>query len=242
MNNFREETIKELILSSTYDKSINLDIIIVAKNNFNLFLNLINSIQSTSSNCKIHVYNNTNDNEIKNFCKSNNIFCLTSESNDGFVKPNNILFEKCNSKYIVLLNTDVILLEGWKELLISQLDLGYDCVGFQGSMLDKEGNGYGYYHGEDIDFISGWCLAIKTKKYKLFDENILFALCEDADFCLKLKSMGLKIKSTFCQFAKHIGGATYNSLNNNEKPKVDEYCKKNKEFICKKWNSFFHWR
>jgi GT2 family glycosyltransferase len=85
-------------------------------------------------------------------------------------------------------------------------------VGYLGGCLNKEGVGTSPAWGYDVDYISGWCLAIRRSDYEKFglfdDVNLEFAYCEDADFCFRLREQGLTTYAFSLNLVWHKGHAT----------------------------------
>ena len=113
----------------------------------------------------------------------------TSKSSLGYLFANNLGMRKARGEYVVLLNSDVLVLPGWLKLLLRTMKTyrgGFDKVGMVGAMmLDSLGKvmevggnvyrngqpfntGRGYYpselsqqHAREVDYISAACLLIR---------------------------------------------------------------------------------
>ena len=68
------------------------------------------------------------------------------------------------------------------------------------------------WKGHEVDYVKGWCMAIPRKAYLelgLFDsENLQFAYCEDADFCLRAREKDWNIYALNATFIHHHGNVT----------------------------------
>ncbi len=233
----RNNLLRDLECQAQCPEDVPAEVIIIAHNRADLLRRCIESTR-TASNIKIHLWDNASGSEIESasgHCDS----YTRSESNLGFIVPNNRLAQKVTSPYAILLNSDVILKKGWKEALIGPLmvDRQIGIVGFQGQKLDSQGKGYGRFSGESADFVSGWAMCMRTEqciKFGPFDEKGLrFALFEDADLCLRIKSAGLKVRGLEAIFADHLGGGTF--LTMADRSEAEKCAAENQKTFIKRW-------
>jgi GT2 family glycosyltransferase len=145
------------------------------------------------------------------------------------------------SDYLILLNSDTIVSQGWDEAMIGLLQNRTDVgiTGFQGGVLDEDSFGCGIAFGEEIDYVAGWCMCLhKTvrKKVGLFDNNLQFAYGEDSDLCLRIKENGYKLYALHLGYVKHFGGATIKQVK--EKQDVTGTFKSNHLYLKNKWNNY----
>jgi GT2 family glycosyltransferase len=109
-----------------------------------------------------------------------------------------------------------------------------------GGILDENGKGKWFNCGTEIDYISGWCFAIKRETYNkfgLFDqENLEFAYGEDADFSLRLRQSGAYIHALHLSLVHHFENKTI--LQVRHKRDCSKTFEKNHSFIKEKWNSY----
>lgn len=217
------------------------EVIIVAHNRADLLEKCLQSVR-TASNIKIHVWDNASNPEIANISNKWSDNYIRSEKNIGFILPNNRIAKTSTSPYTILINSDVILKPGWKEALIGPLlaDREIGIVGFQGQKLDLQGKGYGRFSGDDADFVSGWSMAMRTKQcinFGPFDEKELkFALFEDADLCLRMKSTGLKVRALEIILAEHLGGGTFSTMS--DRTEAERCAAANQIVFIKRWAGF----
>ena len=242
MNN--ESKIREELKISAAFKPTDVDVIMVVHNQSELVSNAIRSLEESTSDYHLYLWDNCSDQQTVDVLASADLKggkLIRSKENIGFLKPNNELAKLGNSPYIVLLNTDVYCLPGWLEPLIGCLqnysEIG--VTGYIGGCLNDEGVGSSPAWGYDVDYISGWCLAIRRsdyEKYGLFDEvNLKFAYCEDADFCFRLREVGL-ITYAFClDLVWHKGHATSFSIDPNV---LGDPFVKNHAYMRKKWQKY----
>lgn len=233
---FPEQIKQELIDLKNY-KDVNKDILIVVKDQFNYFKACVESIVANTKNYNLYVWDNGSNQEVQDYIKSIDCISIRSEENIGFIRPNNELAKLTKSDYIILLNSDTIVMPTWDHALINLLkikELG--AAGYSGGILDETTMGgcqaaYGY----NADYIEGWCLALPRSSYEkigLFDEEHLdFAYCEDSDFCLRLKENELKTYVSYLGLVHHVGHVTVKSVGINNCKSFD----KNHEYMKKRW-------
>ena len=190
----------ELQISTACKKPAEIDVLMVVHNQAELTTNAIESLKATTPDYHLYIYDNASDQLTGDVLQRADLRggkLMRGKENIGFLKPNNILVAEGKSPYIILLNNDVYCLPGWWEPLIGCLqhypEVG--VTGYLGGYLNNQGIGTSPAWGYDVDYIAGWCLALRRadyEKFGLFDEKHLeFAYCEDADFCFRLREAGL---------------------------------------------------
>jgi GT2 family glycosyltransferase len=85
-----------------------------------------------------------------------------------------------------------------------------------GGYLNEDGVGSMAAWGYDVDYISGWCFALRRSDYEKFglfdDKNLEFAYAEDADLCFRLRDAGLTTYAMSLNLVWHKGSATSMSI------------------------------
>ncbi len=192
------------------------DILIVVHNQLDYVKQCIESVEANTKDYTLHVWDNGSNEETRDYLSSKNIKLTVSAENLGFIIPNNRLFSESKSEYVILLNSDTIVSEGWDSAMIGYLKSHTDVgvVGYLGGILNKEGLGANAGYGKDIDYVMGWCMCFRRDTVEmLFDEeNLKFAYCEDADFCLRLKEKGLSSYALHVPLVHHYGNKTANQV------------------------------
>ena len=139
--------------------------------------------------------------------------------NRYFGEGNNIGVESAKGRYVVLMNNDVTVTEGWLEPLMARLHDEPDCgaVGPKflypngllqeaGALLDDEGlstqigkfqdpHDPAFNRARVVDYVSAACVLLRTDDFVRvlgFDMMYEPAYYEDADLCLKLRRLGLR--------------------------------------------------
>jgi len=156
--------------------------------------------------------------ELDKFVEGINI-CRTKE-NLGFLKNCNNAAAQARGKYIMFLNNDTTVTEGWLSSLVDLLENDADA-GMTGSKLVfpdgrlqeaggiiwSDGSGWNYGRGDDpmdhqynyvreVDYISGAAILIRSELWKQiggFDERFAPAYCEDSDLAFEVRKAGYKV-------------------------------------------------
>lgn len=145
---------------------------------------------------------------------------LRNETNQGFLRNCNRAAQAARGDYLVILNNDTLVTEGWLEALLQpfERDVKTGIVGAKliypdgklqeaGGILWRDGSAWNYGRGDDaskpeynylreVDYCSGACLVIARGLFAElggFDESFAPAYCEDSDLCLTVRERGLKV-------------------------------------------------
>jgi len=200
---FPKEIEQELCVAHTY-KSTPKDILIVTHDQFDYLRQCVQSIRDNTEDYQIYVWDNGSTEEMRFWLASQpDVIVTRSETNLGFIIPNNRLISQGKSPFVILLNDDTLVYPGWDKALIAHLqNTKASQVGYIGGWLGKDAKGSKFGWGGSVDYIPGWCFAISRQTYQefgLFDETLVFAYCEDADFSMRLTAAGKEI------YALHLG-------------------------------------
>jgi len=145
---------------------------------------------------------------------------LRNEKNLGFVGGCNRGARHARGEYVIFLNNDTRVLEGWLDELIDTFDreplaglVGSRLVYPDGSLQESGGiifnDGSGWNYGRDqnaedpkyhflreSDYVSGACIALNTKYFHelgAFDERYAPAYYEDTDLAFRVRESGRKV-------------------------------------------------
>lgn len=255
---YKKEIVEELLIADefkgtkTIEVPIYLDILMVVRDQLEYVQQSIESIRANTKNFCLHIWDNGSNQKTKDYLlnveyemieDNQDVTIWWGETNHGFIKPNNRMIRESYGDYIVLLNSDTKVHEGWDRALIGFLEKNpqYAATGFMGGLVDEEGKGIRVGVGEDIDFICGWCCCFSRSiydKFGLFDEdNLKFAYCEDADFSFRLKEAGLKIYALHLDLAEHFGNKTAKAVKE-EGQDLETTFAHNHEYIQKRWSHY----
>lgn len=186
-----------------------------------------------------------------------NIKTIYNKENLGFACANNQGIEASEGDYVLLLNNDVILSDGWldKMLLVlqsnSKVGLVAPCTnhasGRQKVVFDataEDDDLIQQYAKEtllkkagswiSVDRVIGFCMLIKREvlfKVGVLDEMFGPGGYEDYDYCMRVRQAGYSIVIAEDTFIFHIGGKGYSSNNMD----YMELRNKNIELLIDKW-------
>lgn len=169
---------------------------------------------------------------------------LRSETNDGFIKPNNKMASIGDGDYIILLNSDTKVFKHWDTAMVGWLQQNSEVaqVGYWGGHLGPDGLGFGGDNGYDIDYVPGWCFCISRDTYEqfgLFDEaNLNFAYCEDSDLSMRLIEAGRKLYALHVPLVYHYQNKTIQEVKKEGKVDVRATFKHNHEYIRTRWKDY----
>jgi GT2 family glycosyltransferase len=140
--------------------------------------------------------------------------------NGGFIKSCNTGAAMARGRYLIMLNNDTRVVEGWLDALVDSFEL-FPKAGLVGSKLfyadgslqeagsiiwrngscwnygrNDDPNRPEYSHARRADYISGCSICISDQLWKTlggFDPLFTPAYCEDADLCLRVVAAGYEV-------------------------------------------------
>ncbi|HRY29936.1 MAG TPA: glycosyltransferase family 2 protein, partial [Elusimicrobiota bacterium] len=181
--------------------------------------------------------------------------------NLAFAKGNNQGAQIANGEYILLLNADVVVTEGWLDRLLrcAESDPSIGLVGPCTNSATKVQTVVAPYKSikdlprfamahslkndsvwEDVQRLIAFCLLIKREviqKVGLLDERFGPGGYEDYDYCLRVNQAGYKIKLCKDVYIHHFGGKGYSGMDYdrlrdvNREIFIEKWCRKSLEFL-----------
>lgn len=149
-----------------------------------------------------------------------NIVICRNSINQGFLRNCNNAAKAARGKYVMFLNNDTQVTEGWLSSLVNLIESD-DTIGMVGSKLvypdgrlqeaggiiwsDGSGWNYGrlddpdkaeYNYVKDVDYISGAAILLSAGLWKQiggFDERFAPAYCEDSDLAFEVRKAGYRV-------------------------------------------------
>lgn len=149
-----------------------------------------------------------------------NIIICRNKTNQGFLRNCNQAAKAARGKYIMFLNNDTKVTEGWLSSLVNLIESD-ETIGMVGSKLvypdgrlqeaggiiwsDGSGWNYGrldnpdkpeYNYVKDVDYISGAAILLSVELWKQiggFDERFAPAYCEDSDLAFEVRRAGKRV-------------------------------------------------
>ncbi|RFZ80881.1 glycosyltransferase [Lacrimispora amygdalina] len=149
-----------------------------------------------------------------------NVVICRNETNQGFLRNCNQAAKSARGKYIMFLNNDTQVTDGWLDSLVNLIESD-SSIGMVGSKLvypdgrlqeaggilwsDGSGWNYGrlddpekpeYNYVKDVDYISGAAILLSNDLWKQiggFDERFAPAYCEDSDLAFEVRKAGYRV-------------------------------------------------
>jgi len=165
-----------------------------------------------------------------------------SHDNQGFLHPNNALAAMGDSPWVILLNSDTEVQAGWDDIMLGWLEDHPNCgaVGYEGGLFGSDGVGVGVRHGDEIDYVAAWCMAVRRRtidEFGLFDgRNLKFAYGEDSDFCLRLREAGRDMYALHAHLVVHHGNATTKAVR--QEMDLKPSFRANHDYIRRRWADY----
>ncbi|MFU8830759.1 MAG: glycosyltransferase [Wenzhouxiangella sp.] len=168
------------------------------------------------------------------------ITVLRNEVNSGFIDSCNRGGSAARGEFIVFLNNDTTVTDGWLDALIGpfQRDHAIGIVGARlvypdgrlqeaGGIIFNDASGWNYGRDQDADqpqysfvseadYVSGACLAVRRSDFEAlggFDTRFRPAYYEDTDLCFQIRALGKKvIVQPAATIVHHEGGTSGTDL------------------------------
>ena len=184
---------------------------------------------------------------------------VRNAENSGFIATCNAGAQSARGDYLVFLNNDTTVTQGWLDALLETFN-AFSSVGIVGARLvypdgrlqeaggiifaDASGWNYGrnespdqpqYNFAAEADYVSGACLAISRALFAElggFDRHFAPAYYEDTDLCFRVRKHGLKV---ICQPACTIIHHEGVSSGTDESSGTKRYQAVNREKFLERW-------
>ena len=190
-----------------------------------------------------------------------NIELILNEVNLGFAAGNNIGLKRATGDYLVMLNNDTVVTEGWVMTMLRHLQKN-PKIGLLGPVTNNIGNEakvQTYY--SNLEEMPQEALKITSQNFgKLYPLNTAAFFCvmmsrqtyeqcgplseeyglgffEDDDYCRRVQKIGKKIYCAEDVFIHHELSASFNRLSEGAR---NELFKKNKSIYENKWGPWSH--
>ena len=238
-------------------------IIILTYNNWNITKQCLDSLFASNDypNVEIIVVDNASTDETQSQLsqiQNINLKLYFSLNNHGYASGNALGCQAATGEYIILLNNDTILTNGWIQKLIKPLR-DYPHIGITGPMSNSVGNEqnlnhfigdavygadptwleqfYNQYKGRLLytEMLGFFCVAIKREVYEKagdLDPAYGIGMFEDDDYCQRVKQLGYKLAIVEDAFVYHHGSMSFKKL---DKATYTGLWDKNKHYYEQKW-------
>ena len=120
-----------------------ISVVIVTWNNEKTIQLCIDSLlRQTGVDLEIQIFDNaSSDKTISIINNFPNIHLVVSQQNQGFCIPNNLGIKQANGEYILLINPDARLTDGYLETLIQKTESNKDVAAITGKILRLSSDG-----------------------------------------------------------------------------------------------------
>jgi GT2 family glycosyltransferase len=213
----------ELLLSFQGCEQPKVSIILPVFNHYRMTINCLRSISKHTTHLDYEVIladDGSSDLTTTISERVSGLVLCRSESNVGFLRNCNGGAEAARGEYLVFLNNDTAVTEGWLDHLIDELDripetgvvgpkLVYGDGQLQeaGGIIWRDGSGWNfgrlddrdkpaYNYRKTVDYVSGACLVIRGRLWRElggFDERYVPAYYEDTDLCFAVRELGYDV-------------------------------------------------
>lgn len=206
----------------------------------------------------IVIDNGSDDSTCEFITNLKNVILIRNKKNMGFASGCNQGARYARGKYLLFLNNDTIVTENWLSALISAMRfykagiVGPKLISFNGDLQSagctiwRDGSCYGfgrrdnpdnriYSFAREVDYCTGTCLLIKKdifNKVGGFDKIYGNGYYEDADLCLKVKELGLKV------YYQPEVRVYHNEATSSSRKERYKLFRKNKKIFKNKWKEY----
>jgi GT2 family glycosyltransferase len=209
----------------------------------------------------IVVDDHSSDETVKWMNEIKGVTYLRNEKNLGFIGSCNHGAETASGRFIVMLNNDTQVVDGWLDALIETFSR-YPDTGIAGASLVypdgklqeaggiifKDASGWNYGKGDhadrpeyqyirEVDYCSGACIMLENSLFRDlggFDTHFAPAYYEDTDLAFRVRAKGLKVRLQPAAVVIHHEGVTSGTdLNQGAK----QYQVINREKFQQRWRS-----
>ena len=183
----------------------------------------------------ILVDDQSSDETAKRLASVKGLVCIRNENNLGFIGSCNRGAREARGKYIVLLNNDTQVLDGWLDALHGTFEqfpdtgLAGACLIYPdgelqeaGGIVFNDGSGWNYGRGDnadkpeylytrEVDYCSGACIMLSTELFRDlggFDTHYSPAYYEDTDLAFRVRAKGMKVRVQAAATIVHHEGIT----------------------------------
>ena len=252
------------ILSFAQPASVRVSIIIPVCNQFVYTYQCLQSILDTCGDLayEIVLADDASTDATRNIQKKvSGIRVVRNEQNLRFLRNCNNAAKSARGEFIVFLNNDTQVQDGWLQSLLRLMDARPDC-GMAGSkilfpdanlqeaggIVWRDGTAWNYGRGQsadkpefnyvkEVDYISGCSIMIRTALWREiggFDERFAPAYCEDSDLAFAVRAHGYKVLYQPDSVVVHYEGVSNGTdLSAGQK----QYQIENQKKLYQKWRS-----
>ena len=250
--------------STTSDPLVS--VIIVTWNNLELTKDAVNSVLADNSyqNIELVIVDNASSDETPAYLqelesREGRVRVILNDENTGFAKGNNIGLKAAKGEYLILLNNDTIVTNGWVRTFVNHLRNNPD-IGLLGPVTNNIGNEARVQTsyeskadmpreafritrsraGEvfDMNVAAFFCCIFPRSIFEqvgLLDENFGRGFFEDDDYCQRVRQCGYRICCASDVFVHHHLSAGFSMVGSSQRQALFE---ENKAYYESKWGEW----
>lgn len=170
---------------------------------------------------------------------------IRNPENRGCAAAWNQGVQATSSDWVLLINNDVLVTEGWLAALAGfaqKHNLGIVSPAIREGELNYDLVTYARQFTTEMRGVSRWgtangvCFLVRRRIFEvigLFDEQFRVGQFEDADFFLRARKAGFQLGTTGSSFIHHFGSVTQDALRNNVPGRP--YEAENRAYFRRKW-------
>ncbi len=211
------------------------------------------SVLKHTENCEVLIYDQASDKKTVLMLQEmertyHRVHVTYATTNTGYIGGNNALVKQAQGEYICVLNNDVVVGQDWMGAHVRELqaDPKLAIVGPRGlyGFISADFTGVPGPANQEQEYICGWCLTIPRwvyERFGLFAEDLKMGFCEDADFSLRVRSAGYKIKTLRGLAIQHLGHQSYKAVEGNEVKRTHDHKaleSQNRETCKARWGRY----
>lgn len=207
----------------------------------------LESLRRTTSDAieLILVDNASNDGTVDYLQTLPGLVLIANQENRGFAGACNQGIQAASGEWIVVMNNDVILSQGWLQGLLSaaaehRLDMVSPAIREGSRNYDLEA------YAEELTSrmrsvvrsgtVNGICFMAHRRVFEtigVFDENFRIGQYEDKDLFLRARRAGFRLGSVGSAFIHHFGSITQKAVG--ARRETRDYALANKAYFSRKW-------
>jgi len=243
-----------------------ISVVILTYNNLEFTQACLKSVENHTRypNAEIIIVDNASTDETPDYLKAYQkahpqVRVILNDDNKGFAAGNNVGLRAATGDYLVILNNDTYVTDGWLHGLVRHIrrrpDIGLvgpvtNNIGNEAKIeldyhsmaeMQREARAYTERHVNDlleVDTVAFFCVALSREVYETvggLDEDFGLGFFEDDDYCRRVAEAGYRIAIANDVFVHHHLSASFKKLGDKKRQALFD---ENKAIYEKKWGQW----
>jgi ADP-heptose:LPS heptosyltransferase len=181
---------------------------------------------------------------LRSLSDQHEIEIIQNKKNVGFIGPHNEAFERCDTKYFLVLNNDVTVCKNWIQSMLAEFERDSRVVscGIRNTCIALNDKGQGV-PGREAEYVEASCMIVNVSAIKgipggLFDPIFKFGYFEDSDLGLRIRKAGFNIAVVDIPVI-HVGAATARIVRGAD---LKGYQIRNHHIFMRRWGGYLKHR